>query len=592
MNLLTAAVTTGTPNGIVMGEVARAILVLSAVISFGMAVGSLKIKGVGLSAAAVLFVGLAFGHAGGIGGFSFELNGEILEFSRDFGLALFVYAVGMQVGPSFFGSLRKHGLGLNTFAACVVLGGVALTAGIIHLKWATPGQAVGIYAGAVTNTPAMAAAGLTMDQLTQVGTVQEVAAVKTDGALSSPPPSPPGRSLRAQTAIGYAVAYPGGVLGIILSMLFIRKLFRINLKTEMEAHERSLEEGVEEVARVTVLVENPGVAGNTLTNMAKVFPDGIVVSRVRRGGITRAAGLEYVLEMGDKLLIVGGVQHLTTVAACLGRIVDEDLTQRTGTLDNQRLLVTHRRVIGTRLGELQLQTRYNVTATRVYRGDREMPASANLVLQTGDLVSVVGEQAQIAQVAAVLGNSLKALNHPHFIPLFLGLGLGVLLGSWAIPVPGVPAPVKLGLAGGPLLVALVTSSLLRVGPLVFYLPPNALLFMREMGISLFLACVGLKSGPDFWASIQAGGATWVLYGLLITMLPLCVCGIVARLAFKMNYLTLCGVLAGSMTDPPALSFAQSISRSEGAAVSYSLVYPLTMFLRILSAQLLVIILGG
>lgn len=586
-----AAAAAATSGGVVMGEVARAMLVLSAVIALGMAVGSFKIKGLGLGAAAVLFAGLAFGHAGSLGDFSFKLNVEILEFARDFGLALFVYAVGMQVGPSFFGSLRKQGLGLNVLATCVVFGGVAITAGIIHLKWATPGQSVGIYAGAVTNTPAMAAAGLAMDQLAQDGAAQGIAAQGVQAA-DSPAAAAPARSMREQTAIGYAVAYPGGVLGIILSMLLIRRLFRINVKKETEEHARSLEEDAEEVARVTVLVENPGVTGKALADMAKLFPDGVVVSRVRRGETTRAAGADYVLEPGDKLLVVGGAQHLDAVAACLGRIVDEDLTRPTGPLCNQRLLVTHRRAIGTRLGELRLQARYNVTATRVHRGDREFPASTNLVLQAGDLVSVVGGQTQIAQVAEVLGNSMKVLNHPHFIPLFLGLGFGVLLGSLAIPVPGVPAPVKLGLAGGPLLVALVTSSLLRVGPLVFYLPPNALLFMRELGISLFLACVGLKSGPDFWPSIQAGGAAWIFYGLIITMLPLCVCGIVARLALKMNYLTLCGIMSGAMTDPPALSFAQSISRSEGAAVSYSLVYPLTMFLRILSAQLLVILTGG
>jgi putative transport protein len=345
------------------------------------------------------------------------------------------------------------------------------------------------------------------------------------------------------------------------------------------------------VARLTVHVDNPGVVGKALTELAELFPDDVIVSRIKRGERTRVVPTDYVLAQGDKLLLVGEAKHIQTVAAFLGTVSDEDLKHQTGPVCAQRLLVTARKAIGTRLGELRLLTRYGVTATRVYRGDREFPASQNLVLQAGDLVNIVGEQAQIDSAGKVLGNSMKALNHPHFIPLFLGLGLGVLLGSWAIPIPGVPVPVKLGLAGGPLLVALVTSSLLRIGPLVFYLPPNALLFMRELGISLFLACVGLKSGPDFWPSIQAGGAVWILYGLAVTMVPLLACGVVARFFFKMNFLTLCGVLSGSMTDPPALSFAQNISHSEGASVSYSLVYPLTMFLRIMTAQLLVIFLG-
>jgi len=343
------------------------------------------------------------------------------------------------------------------------------------------------------------------------------------------------------------------------------------------------------VERVTVRVDNPGFAGRALSEFAGLIPDGVVVTRVRREGVTRAVWPDYTLALNDRLLLVGDGRRLGTAAACFGKTTDEDLRRDAGPLGSRRLLVTDGKAVGARLKTLQLLARYGVTATRVHRGDREFPASGNLVLQAGDLVNVVGEQPGLEQAARVLGDSLKDLNHPHFIPLFLGLGLGVLLGSWAIPIPGVPVPVKLGLAGGPLLVALIAGSLLRVGPLVFYLPPNALLFMRELGISLFLACVGLKSGPDFWPSIQSGGAVWILHGLAITAAPLLLFGIVARLVYKMNFLTLAGVLSGSMTDPPALSFAQNITRSEGAAVSYSLVYPLTMFLRILSAQLLILL---
>ncbi|MDR2862358.1 MAG: putative transporter [Puniceicoccales bacterium] len=562
-------------SGVVMGDVARAMLVLSAVIASGMAVGSLKVKGLGLGAAAVLFAGLAFGHLGGAGGFSFQINAAILEFARDFGLALFVYAVGMQVGPSFFGSLRKQGLGLNVLALCVVLSGTILAAGVILFKLANPGQSVGIYTGAVTNTPAMAAAGLALEQMAQV------AGDAGGGAL---------QTMRNQVPIGYAVAYPGAVAGIIGALLLVKWIFKVDLTAEAREHARALEVDAVAVSRITVRVDNPGVAGRALADMTELFPEDVVVSRLRRGEITSVAPMDYVLASGDKLLLVGDARKLGIVAACLGSVVDEDLQKHTGPLCSQRLLVTDRKAIGTRLGALRLQERHGVTATRVYRGDREFPASRNLVLQAGDLVNVVGEQVHIGRAAAAVGNSLKALNHPHFIPLFLGLGLGVLLGGLSIPIPGVPIPVKLGLAGGPLLVALVTSSLLRVGPLVFYLPPNALLFMRELGISLFLACVGLKSGPDFWPSIEAGGAIWILYGLVLTIIPLVVCGVVARVFFKMNFLTLSGVLSGAMTDPPALSFAQNITQSEGAAVSYSLVYPLTMFLRILTAQLLVIFL--
>ena len=557
------------------GEAARAMLVLSAVIALGMAIGSLKVKGLGLGAAAVLFAGLAFGHVGGIGSFSFHLDKEIIEFARDFGLALFVYAVGMQVGPSFFGSLRKQGLGLNLLATGIVVLGSLLTVCLIFLNWTNLGQAVGIYTGAVTNTPAMAAAQQAIGQLADSTMPEQAAAAK---------------SMLEFPAIGYAVAYPGGVMGIIGSLLLIRWLFRINLKEEAEAHERSMQEGAVAVERVTVRVENDQLAGKQLKDLSELIPDGVVISRMKRGDTIRVVDGNYVVAKGDRLLVVGDARRIRTVAACFGAIVDENLINQAGPLLIQRLVVTDNHAIGSKLSALLLLSRYGVTATRVNRGDREFPASPNLVLQAGDLVTVVGEQAGLAQAAGVLGNSVKALNHPHFIPLFLGLGLGIVLGSIALPIPGVPVPVKLGLAGGPLLVALITSSLLRVGPLVFYLPPNALVFMRELGISLFLACVGLKSGPDFWPSIQTGGAIWILYGIVITMVPLLAIGIIGRKFMKLNYLTLCGVMSGAMTDPPALAFAQNISRSEGASVSYSLVYPLTMFLRILSAQLIVIFL--
>ncbi|MDR0535747.1 MAG: putative transporter [Puniceicoccales bacterium] len=563
------------------GMAAQTMLLLCVVIAAGMAAGSLKVKGMGLGAAAVLFSGLAFGHAAGAGVEVFRADAAILDFARDFGLALFVYAVGLQVGPSFLGSLRKQGLGLNALAAAVVLLGVGIAAALVVSGVVTLPQGAGIYTGAVTNTPAMAAAGQAL---------------------------PGGQG--GVVAIGYAVAYPGAVAGIIGAMLLLRWLFRIDVGAEAREHAAALETGAPGVARVTARVDNPGMAGRSLADVSGILPDGVVISRVRRAGVVREASAGLALQSGDRLLLVGDSALVYPAAACFGCVVEEDLTLGgvaggagagesvvppvaapcVSQVSARRVFVTAANAIGTRLGALRLPERLNVVATRVGRGGRELPASRNLVLQAGDLVTVVGTPTGLDGAARVLGDSLKALNHPHFIPLFLGLAAGIGLGVQELHIPGVPAPLKLGLAGGPLLVALVTGSLLRVGPLVFYLPPNALLFMRELGIALFLACVGLKSGPGFWPSILAGGGAWVLYGAVLTVVPLLVVGVLARKVWGMNYLTLCGVLSGAMTDPPALCFAQGVTRSEGAAVAYSLVYPLTMFLRILTAQLLVILL--
>jgi len=486
---------------------------------------------------------------------------------REFGLIIFVYTLGLQIGPGFIGSLRSRGLMLNAFAAAIVL----LGAGIAVL-WVVSGRltlpaGVGLLSGATTNTPSLAAAQQAFKQL---GAPEDSAVIQ---------------------GLAYAVAYPFGIIGIILTMVIVRGVFRINVKNEVAAAERAQQPAQPKPATRNFEVRNANLVGRALGKVPGLGASGVVVSRFSRGGVVEVARPETLLQLGDILHAVGPEEGLDELRVVVGAEAGVDLKVIPGAVTNRRLIVTTSAVFGKELAELELFSQHNVVVTRVTRGGIEFTPQAGLRLQFGDVLMVVGERPQIDLVAAAVGNSNKALNSPQPIPFFLGIALGVIVGSIPLFIPGLPAAVKLGLAGGPLVVAILLSRVANTGPLVWYLPTNANLMLREVGITLFLAAVGLKSGEKFVEVLLGGnGLHWFLCGAVVTIVPLLIVGLLARAWKKLNYSELCGLLAGSMTDPPALAFAQQTTGSDAPAVAYATVYPLVMLLRVFSAQLIVFLL--
>jgi len=535
--------------------VAGTTLVLSLVIATGLGLGSLKVGGFRLGVAGVLFTGLAFAHAG------FALDLASLHFLREFGLILFVFTIGLQIGPGFVPSLRRHGLLLNSLAVATVALGAAATWAVATLAHLPHDLATGLFCGATTNTPALGAA-------------QEALGGQTARA--------------AAAAAGYAVAYPMGVIGILLSMLVLRAVFRIDVPREVERVEAERRAAAGTVARVTLRVANPQLDGLPLREVPGLAELHTVISRIQPGGDgdVRLVRADTVLHVGDLVVAVGDAEALARFARIIGPVVERDLRSEPGRVTTRRIVVTRKAVLGQSIAALRLDDRFGVTVTRLTRTGLEMTARADLELQFGDVLQVVGEENGILQAAAQLGNSTRELNVTRFGGIFLGIALGVVLGS--LPLRGEPVPLRLGLAGGPLVVAIVLSGLGRLGPLVFYMPANANLAVRELGITLFLACVGLASGPGFFASmVSPTGAAAFAAGATITLVPLLVVGALVRAVWRVDYTTLCGLLAGSMTDPPALAFAGNMTRSDAPAVAYATVYPLTMLLRVIAAQALV-----
>ncbi len=542
--------------------VAHTILLYSAVISAGIFLGRQKILGVSLGITFVLFAGILAGH------FGFTANHQVMEFVRDFGLILFVFSIGLQVGPGFFSSFRKGGLSLNLLALAVIIGGAAITL-LIHFITGTPIPLLtGIMSGAVTNTPGLGAA-------------QNAIAVAGTGS---------GASEITDMGIGYAVAYPFGVLGIILTMIFLRKLFRIDLKKEMELFEKDQHPEEAVPGKVNLLVTNPLVFNLTIREVSDLMPEGVVISRVLHDGELISATSETILSRNDIILAVAMKGLIPELTEKIGTLSQMDISSATGTLISRRVLVTNRVVFGKNLGELRLRTRYNINITRIYRSGIELVANPSIRLQMGDRLTVVGDEGSVGKVAAELGNSLKRLNEPNLIPVFLGIMLGVILGSIPVSIPGTPNPLRLGLAGGPLIVAILLSKYGYRFSLVPYTTVSANLILRETGILLFLASVGIMAGEKLISAFTSGdGLVWMGYGALITILPLLIVVFLTRAILKKNYFEICGLLAGSMTDPPALAYASNLARSEAPAVAYATVYPLVMFMRIFVAQLLIIL---
>lgn len=549
-------------NELLFGSgIGHSILLLSIVIFSGVLLGKLKIGGISLGITWILFMGIILSH------FGMRMDPHALHFLKEFGLILFIYSVGLQVGPGFFSSFKKGGMTLNMLAVMIVFLGVVLTY-ILHLVTGLPiTTMVGILSGAVTNTPGLGAAQQAYYDMT--GTETPV------------------------IALGYAVAYPLGVIGIILAILSIRYIFKISFEKETEAAQNETEAKAARATHVSLLVKNPSLFGKDISEIASLIEKKFVISRVLRADKEiEVATPRTRLREGDKLFVIAATQDLNAVIAFIGERIDmhrAEWEKIDDKLISRRIVLTRSSLNGKMLGQLHLRGGYGVNVTRVNRAGVDLVAEPGLELQVGDRVTVVGREEDLASVERVLGNSLRRLREPNLVPIFLGIALGILLGSIPFMFPGIPQPVKLGLAGGPLIIAILIG---RFGPhykLVTYTTMSANLMLREIGIALFLACVGLNAGEDFVDTVvNGGGYAWVGYGFIITFVPLILIGIVARAVYKINYFTLMGLIAGSTTDPPALAYSNNISGNDMPSVGYATVYPLTMFLRVLSAQLLVL----
>ena len=551
-----------------MSDIALTVSVLALVAVVGLWLGNIKIRGVGFGIGGVLFGGIFVGHfADQLG---WVLSADMLHFIQEFGLILFVYTIGIQVGPGFFASLRVSGLRLNLFAFGIVVMGGLVTA-ILHKLFAIPLPVVlGIFSGAVTNTPAL---GAGQQILRDLGIPADVV---------------------DQMGMSYAMAYPFGICGILLSMWLVRVLFRINVEQEAKEHESTLTNGHALIKTINIRVENPNLNNMAIQDVPILNSATIICSRLKRDDTLMVPSPDTLIQHGDLLHLVGQPADLNNARLVIGQEVDTSLSTRGTDMRVERVVVTNEKVLGKKIRDLQVKERYDVVISRLNRAGVELVASQDASLQFGDILNLVGRPSSIDAVADMVGNAQQKLQQVQMLPVFIGVGLGVMLGSIPLYVPGFPVALKLGLAGGPLIMALILGRIGSIGKLYWFMPPSANLALRELGIVLFLAVVGLKSGGDFVDTLVNGeGMNWVGYGIFITAIPLITVGLLARMFAKMNYLTLCGMLAGSMTDPPALAFANNLHATSGAAaLSYATVYPLVMFLRIITPQLLAVLFWG
>ncbi|CAM7686134.1 TPA: putative transporter [Escherichia coli] len=548
-----------------MSDIALTVSILALVAVVGLFIGNVKFRGIGLGIGGVLFGGIIVGHFVSQAGMT--LSSDMLHVIQEFGLILFVYTIGIQVGPGFFASLRVSGLRLNLFAVLIVIIGGLVTA-ILHKLFDIPLPVVlGIFSGAVTNTPAL---GAGQQILRDLGTPMEMV---------------------DQMGMSYAMAYPFGICGILFTMWMLRVIFRVNVETEAQQHESSRTNGGALIKTINIRVENPNLHDLAIKDVPILNGDKIICSRLKREETLKVPSPDTIIQLGDLLHLVGQPADLHNAQLVIGQEVDTSLSTKGTDLRVERVVVTNENVLGKRIRDLHFKERYDVVISRLNRAGVELVASGDISLQFGDILNLVGRPSAIDAVANVLGNAQQKLQQVQMLPVFIGIGLGVLLGSIPVFVPGFPAALKLGLAGGPLIMALILGRIGSIGKLYWFMPPSANLALRELGIVLFLSVVGLKSGGDFVNTLVNGeGLSWIGYGALITAVPLITVGILARMLAKMNYLTMCGMLAGSMTDPPALALANNLHPTSGAAaLSYATVYPLVMFLRIITPQLLAVL---
>lgn len=546
-------------------SVAQQIIAITLTAALGLMFGKVKIKGISLGGAGALFVGILLGHIG------LRIDSNVLHFIQEFGLILFVYTIGMQVGPGFMDSIRRHGLVLNVLSTSIVFLGVVVT---LCLYFFTDMHnnvpvLIGMLCGAVTNTPSLGAANSVF------------ATAGMDTSL---------------TGIGYAVAYPFGVIGIIFVMLLVRIIFRQNPDKAAKDYAADIAENTKRIESCSLTLDNQNLFGTMLKDIPDLISSGVVVTRLMRGNDIFTPNGKTVIQEGDKLHIVGMPEAVAIMEKIIGKRLEKPITKE-NTTDSDRailvktVLVTNKKVLGKTIGALALAERYNVNVSRVVRSGFKFTGRLDIRIKFADKLRLVGTAEGIEAAAKELGNSLTALDHPEILPAFLGIFLGVIAGSIPIAIPGMPTPLKLGLAGGPLIIAILLSRKRKIGPLNFFMANSANLMLREFGLTLFLSCVGLNAGIKFFDVLLNGdGLYYMGLAAFITFIPLAIVATIGHLIFKVNFLSLCGVLAGATTDPPALAFANSQADSEAVNIGYVSVYPLTMLLRILSAQILAILL--
>ena len=549
-----------------MSDIAITISLLSLVAVLGLWIGHWKIRGVGLGIGGVLFGGILVSHF--TTQYGIALDAHTMHFVQEFGLILFVYTIGIQVGPGFFSSLRSSGLKLNLFAMMIVFLGALIVIAMYKLFGLELPVILGIFSGAITNTPSL---GAGQQILAELGFTNITETMGT----------------------AYAMAYPFGICGILLTMWLIRLFFKIKVDQEAAAFEREMNHDKETLSAINVRVTNPNLAGLRMSEIPGLELKDVICSRLKRGDLLLVPKDDTIVNLNDYLHLVGEPAVLHRVQLVVGELAANELLTTRGTdLRTVRVVVTNEQVLGKKIRDLNIHQKYEVVISRLNRAGVELVPSQNTSLQFGDVLNLVGRLDAIEAVTAIIGNAQQKLQQVQMLPVFIGIGLGVLLGSIPVQIPGFPVALKLVLAGGPLVVALILARIGSIGKLYWFMPPSANLALREIGIVLFLSVVGLKSGGNFLESLIDGdGGEWVLYGAVITFIPLFITGIVARIYGKLNYLTICGLLAGSMTDPPALAFANALKEESGAAsLSYATVYPLVMFLRIITPQLLAILL--
>lgn len=549
-------------------NVAYTVIVYSIVIALGVALGKVRVWGISFGIACVLFAGIAAAH------FGFTVDGHIQHFIKEFGLILFVYTIGLQVGPGFFASFQQGGVKLNSLAVISVLTCMLTVVGLHYLTGTGMAELVGIMSGAVTNTPGLGAAQQAIGDISLAkGVSQEI----IDGILSN-------------VSNGYAVTYPFGVLGIILIMMILKSIFKVNLDAEKRLNQWKINKNNSSVDKVAVSVENPILFDKHIAIIKKTLGMDFVISRLYRDGNVLLVDKDTFLRENDILLLVASPKDFERLSTLIGKKASLSLfDQEAANIVSRRMNVTNKQAYSKKLGEINVREKYGVTISRVYRASIEFVPTKDTKLQFGDTITVVGDEEHIKLIEKVFGNSKKRLQHPHIAELFFGIVLGVILGSIPLYIPGMSSPVKLGLAGGPLIVAILISRYGGRFSVTHYVSHSANLMVREIGIVLFLASVGLGAGQNFIKTLSEGdGLFWMLMGVMITLIPLIVVSLLARFYFKLNFLEICGLLSGSQTDPPALAFAHDVTGSDAPAVTYAAVYPLTTFMRIMIAQLLIV----
>ena len=540
--------------------IAHSILLFSVVIALGLWLGRFKIKGVSIGSTWILFVGIILSHLG------LRCNPTVLTFMKDFGLILFVFSIGLQVGPGFFASFKRGGVKLNLLATALVLLAVAVTV-VIHL---VTGESIftltGVMSGAVTNTPGLGAAQQTLSSSAEAGA--------NANSLAS----------------AYAVAYPIGVLGVIALIIVSKGLFKVDPVKEQAELEKEQDSG-ETARRMHCQVSNPAIFGKTLKEVVADQGKGFIISRVLHDGHQFVPGPETVFYEGDKVLIVTSHNNVDHVRIIFGEEIpmhQQDWLKMEDRMETRRLTITKSSLTGKRLSDLGLRRNHNVTVTRVIRAGMELVAAPQHLIQMGDIIQVVGSESDINDVAVIVGNKPANLSKPNLVPIFFGIAAGVIFGSLPIAIPGIPQPIKLGLAGGPLIVAILLGYFGPKLKITTYTTLSANMMIREIGISFFMAAVGIDAGKTFVSSIAAGGYWWILYGALITIVPVLTIILVSRFVFKLNFYEICGLVSGGTTDPAVLAFCQNMYGTDYTSVNYATVYPLTMFLRVLVAQLLIV----